>query len=250
MNRARHYDPILLGLSLLATLLGLVFIWDAGYARSLQKGVGYMPPEFRQQVIYLIPAFIASWIVSRIHADKWLKASKILWLFSLVLVAAVEVVGTTQNGATRWLTIGPVNLQPAEFAKISTIVYLAGVLANRPAWPTKRYKDIATWLDTTTVPKLKRCLPGLWVLLCIFLIEKEPDMGTAAVIAATAFAMFVVGGVSKKTLIVMVLLGGAASGALVWKESYRMQRIIHHNDRWQLKNVDDISYQTVQSELG
>lgn len=250
MNRARHYDPVLLGLSLFATLLGLIFIWDAGYARSLQQGRGYIPSEFKQQVIYLFPALLAYWAVSKFHAEKWLKASKVIWLLSLGALIAVEVIGVSMNGAKRWLAFGPVNFQPAEFAKIATIIYLAGVLANRPEWPTKKYKDWGAWLDATFKPKLMRCLPGIWVLASIVLIEMEPDLGTAAVVGAASFAMFWVGGVSKKTLVAASLVCALGVGAMVWDKAYRLERIIHHGDRWQMKNVDDIGYQTVQSELG
>jgi cell division protein FtsW len=250
MNRARNYDLPLLGLMLLATTLGLAFILDAGYARSLAQGRGYLPPEFKQQMLYLIPAAIMYWITSRFHAETWLKASKYIWITSLLLLIATDLIGTSLNGAKRWIDIGPVNLQPAEFAKLATILYLASCFATRPEWVTRRYKSTALWLDATVFPKLKRCFPGFLVLFAVFLIEKEPDLGTGAVIAATAFAMFIPGGVSKKSLLACFVLAVGGAGAMVWKEPYRLDRIANHAHRWDLKNLDDIGYQTVQSELG
>ena len=250
MNRAKYYDPVLFGLTVLATVLGLAFIFDAGYARSLSKGNGYIPGEFRQQMIYFAAGLIGYWVVVRFHAEQWVKASKIIWLFSLVLLVAVEFVGTTLNGATRWINLGPINLQPAEFAKLATVMYLAGCFAERPEWPTKKYKHWSAWLDATLVPKLTRCAPGIWVLLAIVLIEKEPDLGTAAVVAATAFAMFFAGGVSKKSIAACCCLGIFGAGLMIWKQPYRLDRIVNHNHRWDMKNVDDIGFQTVQSELG
>jgi cell division protein FtsW len=104
-------------------------------------------------------------------------------------------------------------------------------------------------MDTVMVPKLRRCLPGLWVLLAVVLINKEPDLGTAAVIAATAFVMFVAGGVTRKTLFVGVLLAALGVGAMIKQEPYRMERIANHASRWSDQNMDDTGYQTVQSEV-
>jgi cell division protein FtsW len=250
VNRAKHYDPVLFGLTVLATLLGLAFIFDAGYARSLSLGRGYIPGEFRQQLIYFAAGLIGYWVVVRFHADQWLKASKAIWMLSLLLLVAVEFVGTTLNGATRWINVGPINLQPAEFAKLATVIYLAGCFAERADWQTKKYKDWAAWLDATLVPKLVRCAPGFWVLFSVVLIEKEPDLGTAAVIAATAFAMFFAGGVSRKSILACFALAVVGAGLMVWKEPYRLDRIVNHNHRWDMKNVDDVGFQTVQSELG
>jgi cell division protein FtsW (lipid II flippase) len=231
--------------------MGLFFIFDAGYARSIQKGWGDIPPEFMGQLKYVGFA-VAAWIMgSSVKAEKWSRYSKIVWIVSLLGLVAVKVVGSTMNGARRWVDLGPFNIQPSEFVKIAAILYLAGVFADRKPWPEKmpRCKDWAHWLDKVAIPKLVRCLPAIWVLVAVGLIEKEPDLGTGAVVAATAFCMFCLGGASKKTLLVGAVLGLMGCAFLVKQEPYRMERILSHTSRWDAKNVDDQSYQTVQSEL-
>ncbi len=246
----KHYDPILLALTSLATALGLFFIFDAGYARSLQGDRGALPQEFKSQLMFLPVALLTSWAVSRVRSETWLKASKVIWIVSLLLLVAVEVVGHELNGAKRWISLGPISIQPAEFAKLATVIYLAGCFANRPDWvaPTKKYKHWAQKMDHIYWPKIKRCLPALWVLISVYLIESEPDLGTAAVVMATAYALFFQGGVSRKMMLAAVLLAVGGAFGMVIKEPYRLDRVENHRHRWEQGNADDIGYQTIQSE--
>jgi cell division protein FtsW len=104
-------------------------------------------------------------------------------------------------------------------------------------------------LDATFVPKLKRFLPAVWVFLGVILIEREPDLGTAAVVAFTTFVMFILGGVTWRSLVVGGALVLCGTFIMVKAQPYRMERILNHTQRWDAKNIDDIGFQTVQSEL-
>jgi len=252
MNRSSlSVDPPLMVLALVATFIGLFFIFDAGYARSLGDNHGTIPPEFRSQLMFLLPSIIAGVVCTRIRGDFWIKAGPFLWIANLVLLALVLKFGIEKNGAKRWLGVESFAIQPAEFAKLTAVIYLSGIFATRRPWPAKIHpsKDWAHWMDHVFVPKFMRLLPGFLVLLAAALIDREPDLGTAAVLAATGFALFLVGGVSRNSLIAAVCLAGVGGMILVKEEPYRMDRIVNHVQRWDPKNVDDISYQTVQSEL-
>lgn len=240
-----------MALALVATLVGLFFIFDAGYARSLGDNHGSFPPEFRSQLIFLIPSIAAGLLCTRIHPDFWIKVGPLLWIANLILLALVLKFGIEKNGAKRWLGMDSFGIQPAEFAKLTAVIYLSGVLATRKPWAevVRPAKDWAQWMDNVFVPKFLRMLPGFLVLLAAGLIDKEPDLGTAAVVAATGFALFLIGGVSRTSLICAVCVAAFGGVLLVKEEPYRMDRIVNHVQRWDPKNVDDVSYQTVQSEL-
>lgn len=254
MNPTRRLsDPTLFWLALALTGVGMLFIFDAGYARSMRDGRGMIPREFLMQVPFLVAGIGVAWFIGRISQIKLKKWSIGIFLLGMLSLIAVEIpgIGVEMSGAHRWIGFGSFLLQPAEFFKIAAIIYLAGVFADRKAWPSKmpHFSNWAAKLDALAVPKLKRCLPALWVLLGVFLIEKEPDLGTAAVVAVTAFVMFILGGVSRSTLIVGALLAAGGTWFMVKAQPYRMERIENHAHRWEPKNVDDVGYQTVQSEL-
>jgi len=247
----RVYDPILFWLAAVTTAVGMFFVFDAGFVRAVAKGSGTIPPEFRSQLYFVGPAILLSFVAAWLKPETWQKVAKYLWVFSLLLLVAVAKFGTDMNGAKRWLGAGSYMIQPAEFTKIAVVVYLAYVFANRKAWPATRpkLKNSALWVDNVCIPKLARCWPAVWVLLAVVLIEKEPDLGTAAVVAVTAFAMFWAGGVTRKTLAVGLVLGGLGVGAMVKSQPYRLERIENHWSRWDPKNVDDATFQTDQAEL-
>ncbi|MEA2552450.1 MAG: cell division protein FtsW [Fimbriimonadaceae bacterium] len=247
------YDPVLTALAITATVIGLLFIFDAGYARSLRDNRGIIPREFIVQMITMPIAMGLGWWAGKVSPDKWLKWSKMLWIGSLVGLLLVEVpgIGVTMNGAHRWIRFPFFNIQPAEFVKLTSILYLAGVLATRKAWPANisPRKNWGQWMDTILVPKVQRALPLVWVGVAVFLIEIEPDLGTAAIVAVTAFVMLIVGNVSWKSIATCVVMCILALFIVVKKQPYRVERITNHAARWSADNVDDSTYQTVQSEV-
>ena len=254
MNPTRRLsDPLLFWLALLLTGIGLLFIFDAGYARSLRDGRGMIPREFLMQIPFLVVGVVLALNLSKLNPVKLKRWSIGIFLVGMLSLVAVEIpgIGVEMSGAHRWIGRAPFLVQPAEFFKVAAIIYLAGVFADRKVWPTKlpKFQNWAAKMDALALPKLERCLPALWILIGIILIEKEPDLGTAAVVAATAFAMFILGSVSRSTLIIGLVLAVVGTVFMVKAQPYRMERITNHGQRWDPKNVDDVGYQTVQSEL-
>lgn len=252
LRALRVHDPTIFVLALLATLLGLFFIFDAGYARSLKDGNGAIPREFIGQIVYLPVAMFIGGFVARIRPEFWKKWSRLLWMaaFLGVILPLLPGIGVEMNGAHRWIKIGPISIQPAEFVKVAVVMYLAGAFAGRAAWPKKikAPNDFGRWLDNVAMPKMLRAMPAVWVLLAVLIIEKEPDLGTAAVVAVIAFGMFFIGGVTKKSIIWLCVLAMLGVFVMVQKEPYRLERITSHSNRWASDNIDDIGYQTVQAE--
>lgn len=242
-------DPPLLILAGAATLFGALMIFDAGYARSLAQGNGPIPREFSQQLLFIAIAVFVGWLVSRWPIESYRRGAKLWFGLSVLSLLAVEFFGVSMNGAKRWLNLG-VNVQPAEFAKVAVIVFLAAVLVHRKPWkaPTRALRDWADWMDHVAVPKLKRAAPFLLVFAAAYLIEREPDLGTAAIVIAITFAMMIYGRVTWTSILALTLIGGLAVAGMVKSQPYRMDRIVHHSERWKPDHVDDTGYQTTQSE--
>lgn len=247
-------DPLLFWLNVLATLIGLLFIYDAGFPRTIEKSRGVIPTEFRTQVISLIVAVLVFLLVSRASIAGLRRYAQLWWLISFITLFLVfaPIVGFTMNGAARWIGIGRPIVQPAEFAKVFAIVFLAAVFADRKKWP-RNIKKPAHWalrFDSIYVPKLIRAIPAIWVLAAVVAIEREPDLGTASVLGFILFVMMWVGGVSMKSMTAAVALCSIGVASLAFSHSYRVERIQLHQHRWDLANMDDVGYQTVQSEIG
>ncbi len=251
--RVRGFDPWLFWLGILSSVIGLFFIFNAGYPRSIAAGRGPITREVLMQGVLLVASLVLwKWAATR-SQEKWLRWSKPLWWICVVALVAVMIpgVGYELNGAHRWINLKVFTIQPAEFAKAFVVLFLAGVLATRKAWPTKfkRPKTTALYVDSIAIPKLMRLMPAIWVGLAFGLIAIEPDLGTAAVIGFVGYAMFAVGGITRKSLLVGTVVIAVLGVVVIRMESYRLDRISNHFHRWEAHNVDGIAYQTVQSEL-
>lgn len=251
IGRRSGADPALTILAILATLLGILAIWDSGYARAAVNGQ-ILPREFWMQGVFAFASVGFCFAVYKIPG-KWLKKLGVLgMLLTVVLLFLVEVpgIGAEINGAQRWIDLKLFMLQPAEFAKLACILYLAAALADRPSHPkrTRSPRHPGEWLDWHLIPFIRRAFPLLVVGFIIVMIEQEPDLATAMVIAFATFVMLLVGGVSWRSLAILALVSGLLVTALTIKEPYRMARITNHAERWSDANIDGPGYQTTQSE--
>lgn len=244
-------DTTLFWLALAASVLGLVFILDAGYAQSAKIGAGLLPRAFFTQIFMLATGVVGFFVVRRIKADSLQKMAPWVMGIGFLSLIAVELVGVSQNGAKRWLGTASISVQPAEFMKVAAILYLAYALARKKPWQAtweKRRKQRG-WVHQVLVPKIERLWPAGIILLAMFFIEREKDLGTSSVILATSMALFFTAPVTWKsvTSISLVLIVGL--GAFVWKEPYRVKRFLVHPHRWEREYINDETYQPINSEL-
>ncbi len=250
MRRLFTGDPWIWALGLAATVVGILAIWDSGYTRSAAVG-GVVPREAITQSVAAFVALLAALAASRLRPAAWKDLAWPSYFLGLGGLLAVKAFGKEINGAQRWIELGPFNLQPSEFAKVAIVLFLAVVFAARPAPPAppRRQLDWADSIRRVWVPRLLRAWPLLFVGAYVLLIEFEPDLATAMVVAVVSGAMLVLGGISTRSLTVLGVSSILVVGVLVGGQSYRMDRILHHGDRWAATNMDSIGYQTTQSEV-
>ena len=141
--------------------------------------------------------------------------------------------GVTVNGAARWLALGPITIQPSEFAKVGTLLIVAAMLATRKRPPE-------------TVRELLMPI-GLVVGVVCALIMVQPDLGTTIAVCLMVFALLVVAG-TKKSLLALVLSAGLVVGSLlIYAAPYRRDRFLAFLDPW--SQSADGAYQVVQSMI-
>ncbi len=156
-----------------------------------------------------------------------------LYIFNLIMLLAVMVLGHSALGAQRWIQIGPISLQPSEFSKIIMIISLAAML-------DQRIGKLNTFKDLLPV--------GLYVGLPFLLVLKQPDLGTSLVFIAILLGMTFVAGINLRLL--MIMFGaGLALMPIFWHflKEYQKMRIMVFMD----PNVDPLGsgYHIIQSKI-
>ncbi len=253
MNNERNRtqtDTSLFWLAFAASILGLVFILDAGYAQSMKAGQ-LIPKPFVTQIFMLVAGIIGYAFVRRISVEKLKALAPWIMVGSLFSLVLVELVGISQNGAKRWLGVDAIKLQPAEFMKFAAIIYLAYALATKKPWQAtwEKRKKQKGWVNQVLVPKLERLWPAFIILIAIVMVEMEKDLGTACVILTTSVALFLTAPVTAKSVITISLLLTLGLGAFVMKEPYRVKRFLVHPVRWEREYINNETYQPINSEL-
>lgn len=251
MNHGRTLDRQLIFGALLMSLLGCGVILTAGFARSIASGDGFLSRELIIQFIALLLAVPTMIGIARVPASVWRRLMPVVFFIAFLGLLAVKLFGHEMSGAQRWIKLGPITIQPAEFMKVAAILFVAVILSTRKEWKMPklgRNPDWAKKLDHLYLPKLMRFWPALLLLGVIYMIEREPDLGTAAVVGAVTYLMFCFGGATRFSIVFVTLLAVVGTWMMVKSEPYRMERITSHLHRWEDHHVDDIGYQTTQSE--
>ena len=161
-------------------------------------------------VFYLGLSFILMLVIAGIHCNKIRSVAIPLYIFSIILILLVLVIGVKVNGARRWLNLG-IRIQPSELCKISVPLLVAYVLSMRQE--ALRYIDFLAGF--------------LLILLPFALIAKQPDLGTAILVFSAGFFVLFFAGLPWK-IIIGSLIVVIASSPLLWTvlKDYQKHRIL------------------------
>jgi len=163
---------------------------------------------------------------------RWVYRILLLSLITLVLVF-VPGIGGKVRGAARWLRLGPLTLQPSEFAKLAMVMFLAYSLSRK--------QDKMKYFAIGFLPHM--LVAGLFIAL----ILKEPDFGTSVTLGAIVFTMLFVGG-TRVTHILLSLSAVIPLGVLmVMRDPKKFARVLSFMDPW--KHGQDVGYQLKQALL-
>jgi len=227
-----HLEYHLLVLVTLALVaFGLVMVYSASSARAL---LGSDDPAYylKRQALYAVAGLVALVLLSRTDYRRLRHAAGPLLLASFVLLVAVLAIGTAVNGARRWIPLGTLTFQPSELAKLALALWIAGLLARRPA--------------PQTLGDLVRPI-GLVVGAACALILVEPDLGSALAIAIMVAAILLVAGTPVRTLAAGSGIAGMLVLAAIWFEPYRRARIFSFIDPWH--DPQGAGFQSVQAMI-
>jgi len=170
-----------------------------------------------RQAAFALVGLVLLWVLMRFdyHTLRPLSIGLMAIALASLLAVLLPGVGVEQNGARRWLALGPLPpIQPSEFAKLSIIVYISAWLASRS------HSD-----------DIKRFWAGflpfvLMVGLVASLVVVEPDMGTTIIIVLTTCTLFFVAGAPSRHLLLLIIGAGLISWAIIFLANYRLDRIL------------------------
>ena len=191
---------------ILISLVGLYFIFEGSSIRALTT---YDDSLFfiKRQAIWFICGVISMFILSRFDYRRLYIFAIPSMIFTFITLIAVLIpgIGSRINGARRWIDLGPFGFQPAEFAKLSIVLYLS-------AWFRHREKQ--------------RIIAFILLLLALaVLIMAQPDMGTAIITIGLALGIYFIAGIDMRQLlwVIPIFIGGALITAQ--SATYRLHRL-------------------------
>ncbi|WP_062105195.1 FtsW/RodA/SpoVE family cell cycle protein [Bacillus niameyensis] len=191
----KSYDYSIIIIYILLSVFGLIMIYSSSMVWAVQR---YNYPAdyfYEKQKINLLIAFVV-FLFFAIFPYKAFRNKKFLIVMTCGAVfglIAVEIIGHTSNNAQSWIKLGLRTIQPSEFVKMSVIIYLSAVYANK-----QKYID---QLNIGVLP------PVFYLILVCFLIKIEPDNGTALITFLIGIVIIICSGMRFKTIAKLVTLG-------------------------------------------
>ena len=217
MGNVRRTDATLLVVTILLVTIGLGMLYSTS---SIMAQTKYNDSLYflKRQLLWAVLGCLAMWAARLVpyHVQRRLAIPMVV--VTAVMLLLVLVMGRNVGGARRWLALGPFTLQPSEFAKYALIVFVARVLAMN--------QDRLRSFVHTYLPSV--CLLGFFALL----VFRQPDLGSAVVLAATAGIQLLVAGVPWHYIGITAL--GCLPG-LYWAlvhVRFRMGRLLVFLDPW------------------
>ncbi len=211
------------------SVAGLLILASASWwvaAREMGDPAFYL----KRQLIWLIAGWGLFWLAMRTQLRRWLRLAGPAVLIGSLLIAVTLVAGSTVNGASRWLVIGPIQIQPSELVKPFVVLQGASLFAH---WQRIGIDQKLLWLGTFAA--------------LLLLILKQPNLSTAALTGLLLWMMALAAG-----LPLLLLLGTAGAGGLLGTASilindYQRVRVVSFLNPW--RDAQGDGYQLVQSLL-
>ncbi len=215
---ALRIDYGLLVTTSVLAVIGVVVVYSATRSKLLLAGIS--PHYFMdRQAAYVVVGVVVMVVLAAIDY-RWLEHAAWLLYAGLVLaLLAVFGIGSSALGATRWIQLGPIQLQPSAFGTVVLVVVVAAFCARRPDGLERG--DLLKALALSALP--------------ILLVIKQPDLGSGIVMGIVLLVMLIVAGIPNRYLVALVLLavGGVVAvihlGLLQPYQVARITSFLHQN---------------------
>ena len=226
-------EPIVI-IMVILLVTGTINVFSSSYVLA---AMDYENPYYflQRHLQWLLIGIVACWLCRRMNYQRMRGLMFVGMGITVFLLIAVLFVGTTVNGAQRWLAFGPLSFQPAEFAKLMAV--LMGAFSISAVLSKEHFR-----MDRDGG---RVAVPFGAILVMAFLVYREPDFGTACIVFGVPLLMALVLLVPPRRWAWIVPLTVGMAFAIGTLQPYRMKRIEVWFDPW--SDARDAGYQMVQS---
>jgi len=175
---------------LILACFGTLMVFSAGYAYAYARyddGLYFI----KRQIIWLILGLLTMYLASHVKPSFYKAITPALYILTLVLLILVLIIGFVGNGAKRWISIGPLTIQPSEIAKISIILILSKYYADFE-------KEALEQKDKQKILFYGTLFPILIMLIPIILVMLQKHLSCIIILGAIGLLMIIGGGSSLR----------------------------------------------------
>ncbi len=228
----RTIDWVLMAAVGALTIIGAFMIYSATRPRLLNRGAD--PFQFVQrQIIFVIIAIVVMAVVMWMDYVQLRGSAELFYAITIVLLILLFVAGSVTGGARLSFDVGPIAVQPSEIGKVTTLLLLAGFLAE----------------DDGNTVRYERFIQSLFIVGApVALVAIQPDLGSASVFVACAMGVLLVAGADIKYIILITslaivsVIAGVISGVV---KDYQLRRITGFLNQ----NSDSAALQTLVTQV-
>lgn len=202
---------------ILLSAFGTLMVFSAGGAYAYAR-YGDSAYFVKKQIIWLLLGLFVMLVASKIPTRIYKKSTPYLYVITILLLILVLVVGLVGNGAKRWISIGPITIQPSEIAKISIILMLAYYFSKYEAMALEEKSKAGIF-------KYGTLFPALIFLIPIILVMLQKHLSCIIILGLIGLSMTVAAGVNLRYISGFCAAGGIGIGALAIFTDYTKERI-------------------------
>lgn len=212
-----RFDAVFLLAVVLVTIYGTVMVFSAGYAYAYAR-YGDALYFVKKQTIWLLIGFAVMYIASNIHPKTYEKYAPHFYAVTLILLVLVLIVGFVGNGAQRWISIGPLTIQPSEIAKLTMLMMLAKYFSVFEERATDQKKGKNIFLFGTLIPFLIMLVPIILVML-------QRHLSCIIILGVIGLLLIFLAGINPKYIYAFCGAGAAAVAYIAFFTDYTKDRI-------------------------
>src|SRR5574344_674628 len=235
--RVLGFDQTLLWVVVALLAWGVVMVYSASIALPDNPRFGKIAPLhfLLRHVMALVMGFVAALLTFQVPMKTWERVAPWLFIASILalIVVLISGVGTSVNGARRWLSLGLMNFQPSELAKFAMLMYAADYMERRMALKERFFRAVLPMVAGVAIVGV--------------LLLAEPDMGAFMVITVIAMGILFLGGVNLRMFILTAAVLVGAFALMVMTSPWRRERIFAYLDPFSEEHALGKGYQLSHS---